>query len=215
VRLLFVGPPGAGKGTQARRLADEHGAAHFASGDLLREAIAAGTALGVKAKEFVDRGDLVPDDVMIDLMGERIAATDDAGYVLDGFPRTQVQAEVLDGLLADMDKPLELAVQLVVPDDDIVDRLSGRRTCPTCQRAYHMRHDPPADDERCDDDGSSLERRSDDDPDTVRHRLVVYREQTEGMLDHYDRAGILVRVDGVGAPDEIAERLCKAVEAGP
>lgn len=182
---------------------------------MLREAVAAGTEIGRKAKAYVDRGDLVPDDVMIRLIGEHLEHMGEAGFVLDGFPRTKVQAKALDELLGGLGRPLELVVQLVVGDDDIVERLSGRRTCPTCQRAYHMAYDPPSEDERCDEDGSGLVRRTDDDPRTIRHRLDVYRKQTDGLIGHYERSGLFVRVDGVGTVDEVAERLCKVVEAGP
>lgn len=212
MRLLIVGPPGAGKGTQARRLADCGGVPHVATGDLLREQVAARTPLGQKAKEYMDRGDYVPDEVMIDMIRERLGA-DDAreGFVLDGFPRTDDQAGALDELLTDRGQSLDAVLVLEVPQDEIVRRLSGRRLCPECQRAYHMDDDPPADDERCDDCGSPLVQRSDDEPQTVRHRLEVYARLTEWLLGHYERKGLARRIDGVGTVEEVAQRIDEAL----
>lgn len=215
MRLLFLGPPGAGKGTQARRVADRLGVPHIASGDLLREHVATGTPLGVEAKRYMDRGDYVPDDLIIELVSQRLDEPDAAsGFVLDGFPRTQAQARSLDGYLADHATPLDGVIRLVVPSDVIVERLSGRRLCPTCQRAYHIAYDPPDDDELCDDDGTRLITRPDDEADVVRRRLCVYEEATEGLLAYYEDAGLLVRVDGVGEVEEVAKRVDEALGAG-
>ena len=214
LRLLFIGPPGAGKGTQARRVAEGLGVPHIASGDLLREAIRAGTPLGLKAKEYMDRGELVPDDLMIGFISDRIEQRDArAGFVLDGFPRTLQQARALDAALAEGGIALDGVLHLEVPDELIVERLAGRRTCPTCQRAYHMLYDAPKTDERCDDDGAALTARPDDAPDTIRRRLEVYNEATSGLLSYYEDGERLVTVDGVGYVEDVAERIDKAIEA--
>lgn len=213
MRLLLVGPPGAGKGTQARRLAEEMGVPHIASGDLLRAAIGAGTKLGLEAKSYVDRGDLAPDVVVVRIVSDRLTEPDASAFVLDGFPRTKEQALALDNVLAKLDLPLEQVIHLEVPDDEIVERLAARRYCPECHRAYHMLHDPPRSDEVCDDDGSKLARRPDDEPHTVRHRLAVqYHEPIGPLLNHYKDRGILVSVEGVGTVEEVAERVAKVAE---
>lgn len=216
MRLLLIGPPGAGKGTQARRIAEGFEAPHIASGDLLRAAIADGTSLGLTAKTFMDRGDLVPDDVVILIMAHRLSADDATAFVLDGFPRTREQAIALDAVLEELGRPLERVVHLEVPDDEIVERLTARRYCPECGRPYHMLHDPPRDDETCDDDATKLVRRPDDDPTTVRHRLAVqYHEPVGGLLAHYAKTpGLVVAVDGIGTVDEVTERIEKMVTGG-
>lgn len=213
LRLLLLGPPGAGKGTQARRLSEDHDVPHVASGDLLREAVTKGTSLGLEAQAYMDRGDYVPDDLMIRFIAERLEEPDAEGFVLDGFPRTMAQARALTRRLEELGRPVDLVIALEVPHDRIVERLAGRRLCPECQRAYHMTYDPPRNDERCDVDGNRLVTRPDDEPDTVRHRLRVYAEATEGLRDHYEDLGLLVVVDGEGDPEEVSERIDKAVEA--
>lgn len=213
LRLLLLGPPGAGKGTQARRLSEEHDVPHVASGDLLRDHVARGTPLGREAQAYMDRGDYVPDDLMIRFIAERLEEPDAEGFVLDGFPRTMPQAHALDGRLGELGRPVDVVIALDVPHERIVERLSGRRLCPECQRAYHMTYEPPKTDERCDVDGNRLVTRPDDEPDTVRHRLRVYAEATEGLRDHYEELGLLVVVDGEGEPEEVSERIDKAVEA--
>jgi adenylate kinase len=213
VRLLLVGPPGAGKGTQARRLAEREGVPHVASGDLLRNAISASTPLGIEAKKFMDVGDLVPDDVVVGVVSERLSDPDAKDFVLDGFPRTKEQALALDRVLSELGRPLERVIHLEVPDDEIVERLSARRYCPECHRVYHMLHDPPKSDEVCDDDGCRLVRRPDDDPETVRHRLAVqYHAPIGPLLDHYENLRLVISVDGVGPVDEVAERVTKVAE---
>lgn len=212
MRVLMAGSPGAGKGTHGRRLAADLGIPHIATGDLLREQVNAGTPIGRAVKEYVDRGDYVPDDVMIKLIGQRLAQPDaEKGFVLDGFPRTDAQATELDKLLAEWGHTVDAVILLEVPVEEIVRRLSGRRTCPVCQRSYHMEDDPPKDDERCDNDGSPLEARSDDEPDTVRHRLKVYAERTADLLDHYDTDSIVRRIDGLASVNEVSKRIDEAL----
>lgn len=213
MRLLLVGPPGAGKGTQARRLAEELGVPHIASGDLLRAAIGDGTPLGRKAKSYVDRGDLVPDDIVVRIVAERLRQRDATSFVLDGFPRTKEQALALDLVLEELGRPLQQVIHLEVPDDEIVERLAARRYCPECSRPYHMLHDPPRSNEICDDDGAKLARRPDDEPHTVRHRLAVqYHEPIGRLLNHYKARGVLTSVEGVGTVDEVAEQIAKVAE---
>lgn len=211
MRILLVGPPGAGKGTQARQLAERLEVPHIASGDLLRGAIAEGTELGLAAKAYMDRGDLVPDELMIRFIADRVSEPDADGFVLDGFPRTDAQALALDEVLERIDRPLDKVIHLDVPNEEIVDRLSGRRMCPTCQRAYHVKYDPPQEPGRCDEDGTELVTRPDDAPETVQHRLDVYHSATKGLLRHYDRDGVFSCVDGIGTVDEVAARIHKAI----
>jgi adenylate kinase len=212
MRVLMAGSPGSGKGTHSRRLGARLGVPHISTGDLLRAQVADGTPIGLEAKAYMDRGDYVPDEVMIEMIKDRLSQPDaEPGFVLDGFPRTQGQANELDKLLADLGQGIDAVLVLEVPIDEIVQRLSARRTCPTCQRAYHMRDDPPADDERCDDDGTPLERRSDDEPDTVRYRLKVYDDRTAGVIEHYDTDSIVRRVNGEASVDEVARRIDEAL----
>ena len=212
MRLLMAGSPGSGKGTHGRRLGAHLGIPHIATGDLLRDQVTQGTTIGREAQTFMDRGDYVPDAVMIEMIKLRLAQPDaQNGFILDGFPRTQGQADELDKLLADLGQPIDAMIVLEVPVEEMVRRLSGRRTCPTCQRAYHMDDDPPADDETCDDDGTKLQRRSDDEPETVRHRLKVYADRTAGVVEHYDVDGVVKRVNGEASVDEVAKRVREAL----
>ncbi len=212
MRLLMAGSPGSGKGTHSRRLANDLGISHIATGDLLREQVAADSPLGREAKVYMDRGDYVPDKVMVDMIKHRLSEPDaEKGFILDGYPRTQTQATELDKMLADLGQQIDAVIILEVPVDEIVERLSARRTCPACQRAYHMRDDPPADDERCDNDSTPLERRTDDEPDTVRHRLKVYADRTAGVIEHYDVDSMVRRVNGEASVDEVAKRIDEAL----
>lgn len=212
MRLLMAGSPGAGKGTHSRRLAADLGLPHIGTGDLLREQVAAGTPIGREAQAFMDRGDYVPDDVMVRMIRDRLSQPDaQRGFVLDGYPRTQMQAAALDELLGEDGKRIDAMIVLEVPIEEIVRRLSGRRTCPECQRAYHMDDDPPATDEVCDDDGTPLARRSDDEPDTVRYRLGVYDDRTAGVIEHYDVGGVVRRIDGLASVHEVAKRIDEAL----
>jgi adenylate kinase len=212
MRLLMAGSPGAGKGTHGRRLGRDLGIPHIATGDLLREQIALETPIGLQIKELVDRGDYVGNDVMIEMIRLRLGQPDAAdGFILDGYPRTDAQATTLDKLLADQGHQVDAVVLLEVPLEEIVRRLSGRRSCPRCRRGYHMDDDPPKDDESCDDDGTPLERRSDDEPETVRHRLKVYAERTADLIDHYDTDSIVKRIDGMASVNEVSKRIDEAL----
>jgi adenylate kinase len=207
LNLILLGPPGAGKGTQAERLQEDFPLAYVATGDMLRQAVKDGTDLGKKAKEYMDRGDLVPDDVIIGVILDRLDDPDTGdGFLLDGFPRTDKQAEALDEALKKVDRRLTAALLIDVPEDDIVRRLSGRRVCPN-GHTYHVDHNPPKKDGVCDVDDEPLSQREDDHEDTIRKRLDVYRKQTSPLIEYYDEHGILHRFDGTRSPTEVHDHL--------
>ncbi len=215
MRLLFVGPPGAGKGTQAKKTAQGMGIPHIATGDILREAIRQGTAVGRQAKSYIESGRLVPDGVIIDLIGERFGQGDvEKGYILDGFPRTLPQAEALEGLLARRNQPLQAVVLLECPDAAIVDRITGRRTCEKCGTPYHVRYLQPKREGICDRDGGPLVQRVDDTEAKVRRRLELYHAETAAIIPFYEKKGIVRRVNASLPPDEVARAVAKAL-SGP
>ncbi len=193
MNLVFLGPPGAGKGTQAKRLAREKGLVHISTGDILRDAVKRGTPLGLKAKEFMEKGQLVPDDLIIALIEEVMPP--EGGVIFDGFPRTVPQAQALDEMLERKSLRLSKVILFEVDEDTVVERLSGRRTCPSCGAVYHIKFNPPKEDEICDRCKSPLVQREDDKEEVVRNRLRVYREQTAPLIDYYKRRDILVSLD--------------------
>jgi adenylate kinase len=210
--LVLLGPPGAGKGTQAERLQEELKLPHVASGDLFRENIGNETELGLLAKGYIDQGELVPDDVTIAMVRERLQRPDCAqGVILDGFPRTLAQAESLDEMLADMGRKLDGVLCIAVPDEELVRRLSGRWICRQCQTPYHTIFSPPAQEGVCDACGEELYQRDDDQPETVRARLRVYHQQTAPLIDYYRQADLLVEVDGAGDIETVSAALLEAV----
>ncbi|MBI3620579.1 MAG: adenylate kinase [Nitrospirae bacterium] len=208
MRIVLLGAPGVGKGTQAQRLAQRAGVVRISTGDLLREAVRQQTPLGMEAKRYMDQGALVPDSVMIGLVREQLAARRGvSGYVLDGFPRTIAQADALNQLLEEAREPLEAVINLEVKEEELIRRLSGRRTCPKCQRVYHVDSAPSAKGLQCEACGTGLVQRDDDRPDTVKNRLSVYRDQTRPLLDYYLERGLLRGVEGVGPVETVTERI--------
>jgi adenylate kinase len=213
MRLLMIGPPGAGKGTQAKMLARALGIPHISSGDLFREAIAAGTELGILADRYISKGDLVPDDVTLGLLKSRMSEDDcRGGYILDGFPRTLNQAKTLNAALSARGGGLDLVLEVKVPDDVLVDRLTARRSCSVCGRIYNLRDNPPPVPGKC-GCGGDLTHRSDDTVEVVTRRLGVYRSQTSPLLDYYGSHGLLITLDGTGSIDEVFERLQGILQA--
>jgi adenylate kinase len=208
LNLILVGPPGAGKGTQAERLTQDFNLPYYATGNILRSAVAEGTDLGKKAKEYMDAGDLVPDGVIIGVILEALESEDASdGFLLDGFPRTVPQADALGKALDDVGRKLTAVLLVDVPDDEVVRRLSGRRTCVKSGHTYHVEFDPPKHDEVCDQDGSRLVQRDDDRPATIRKRLAVYHDQTEPLVDYYENRDLLRRFDGTRSPTEVHDHI--------
>jgi adenylate kinase len=211
-RVVLLGPPGAGKGTQAKLLEQEFGAVQISTGDILRKAVADQSPLGKQAGDYIRRGALVPDDLIIDLIAERLQQVDCAqGFVLDGFPRTIPQAESLDALLKKLALSLNCVLSVRVPRAVIIERLAGRRTCKKCGALCHMAFDPPKRDGICDHCGGELYQREDDKEETIANRLTVYDAQTAPLVDYYRRRGALREIDGVGSIDEIRARVMKAL----
>ena len=208
LNLVLLGPPGSGKGTQGERLQEDLRLPYYATGDILRAAVREGTELGNEAKVYMDRGDLVPDDVMVGLIAERVASTEAAdGFILDGFPRTIAQAEALDSKLSELGRGLTAVLLIDVPDEEVVRRLSGRRVCVQGGHVFHMEFDPPKEEGVCDICGGRLEIRDDDKPEVVRHRLGTYHEKTEPLAGYYEERGILNRINGKPEPDEVGSRI--------
>ncbi|MQA78319.1 MAG: adenylate kinase [Streptosporangiales bacterium] len=212
MRIVLVGPPGAGKGTQAQFISSHLAIANISTGDLFRANVSQGTPLGVEAKRYMDTGDLVPDEVTIKMVRERLAEEDARdGFLLDGFPRTVPQAEVLGGMLDELDRGLDVVLELVVDDDEVVRRLAGRRTCRQCGTVWHIDFDPPTDANSCDHCGGELFQRDDDREETVRHRLEVYNDQTAPLVAYYADRGILVGIDATGPVEEVTDRAIGAL----
>lgn len=208
MRMIFIGPPGAGKGTQAARLVERFRIPHISTGDMFRAAVKAGTPLGLKAKQIMDAGGLVGDDVTVGLVRERLAQPDTAnGFMLDGFPRTIPQAEALEQILSEAGRPLQAVVLLEVPDDVIVNRIVGRRMDPETKKIYHLDFDPPPA-----EIAARVVQRSDDTEEKCNERLAVYHAQTAPLIPFYDTRGVLRKVDGLASPDEVTERIVTALE---
>lgn len=197
MKIIMLGAPGAGKGTQAKMIADKYQVPHISTGDIFRANIKNGTELGVEAKKYMDKGQLVPDELTVKILLDRVANPDCAGgYVLDGFPRTIPQAEVLEKALAELGDQIDYAINVDVPDENIIKRMGGRRACLTCGATYHIEHVPPKSEGICDKCGQELVLREDDKPETVKNRLEVYHKQTQPLIDFYSAKGILKTVDG-------------------
>ena len=209
MRLIFLGAPGVGKGTQAKRVMDKLGVPQISTGDILRAQLAEGTPLGLKAKSFMEKGELVPDDVIIGMIRDRFQEPDtEKGFILDGFPRSIGQAEALDGLLDEMNRPLDAVIDIEVPEEDIVARLTSRRVCTKCGKVFNIISNPPGDDEKC-PDGTPCEiiQRDDDKEGTIRNRLKVYNDQTAPLIEFYTKKGLVKEVDGRQKPEEVQDSI--------
>ncbi len=208
LNLVLLGPPGSGKGTQGERLQDDLELPYYATGDILRAAVRGGTELGRAAKDYMDRGDLVPDEVIVGMIGERIDSSEAAdGFILDGFPRTAPQAEALATKLKELGRALTAVLLIDVSDEEVVRRLGGRRTCVENGHVFHVEFNPPKQEGVCDVEGSELITRDDDKPEVIRHRLEQYHEKTAPLIEHYDSQSLLRRIDGAAAPDAVADEI--------
>ena len=212
MKIIMLGAPGAGKGTQAARMAEKYAIPHISTGDIFRANIRDNTELGQKAKTYMDKGLLVPDELTCDLVMDRISQDDCRdGFILDGFPRTIPQAEALTKALEAKGQAMDAAVDVEVPDENIIKRMSGRRFCPTCGATYHIEALPPKTEGVCDNDGTALVIRDDDKPETVKKRLDVYHSETQPLIDYYQKAGILKTVDGTQSADAVFESIVKVL----
>lgn len=214
MNVLLMGPPGAGKGTQADLIKDRYPIPHISTGDMFREAVSTGTELGKEAKKYMDSGKLVPDEVTIGIVQERLAQDDcKEGFLLDGFPRTVKQAEALDQVLAKLGKKVEAAINITVPEDILYERMSGRISCKDCKTVYHLKFNPPAKAGICDKCGGELIQRSDDQGDTVKRRLEVYAEQTNPLIEYYEKQGVLNDIDGNRDSQAVFADIAKVMES--
>jgi len=213
MRLIFLGGPGSGKGTQAKKLVEKFGFAHISTGDLLRQAMKEGTELGKTAKKYVDAGDLVPDDVILGMIREKLNEID-GGFIFDGFPRTLEQARGLEGILSELNMDIDKVVNLKVNDDLIVERLGARRMCKTCGFEYNLKTRPPKKEGICDLDGGKLYQRSDDNEETIKNRLTLYHDKTQPIEDFYRQSGKLVDIDGSGSFDDVFNSIVESVGLG-
>ncbi|WMW21208.1 adenylate kinase [Methanolobus mangrovi] len=212
MNIALFGPPGAGKGTQAKELSKHYSIPHISTGDILRANVRDGTELGVKAKEYMDKGELVPDEVLIGLIRNRLTEPDcKTGYLLDGYPRTIPQADALNEILDEISKPLDSVINIEVTDEELVKRLSGRRSC-ACGESYHLMFNPPKQEGLCNACGSELYQRDDDKEEVIRQRLSVYNDKTKPLIDYYDNAGLLVNVNGAGSVDSVLADISRIMD---
>jgi adenylate kinase len=214
MKLILLGPPGAGKGTQAKMLIDRFSIPQISTGDILRQAVKDGTPMGLKAKSCMDAGALVPDEVVVGIVRERLQMSDcDRGFILDGFPRTVPQADALQETLQSLGKSLDAVISLEVDTEALVERLTGRRTCRRCGRGYHVKFDPPKTEGVCDACGGELYQREDDREETIRKRLEVYADQTSPLAAYYGQKGLLIQIDGMQDIEKVGKRILSALQA--
>ncbi len=213
MNLILLGPPGSGKGTQAKLIVEKYGIPQISTGDMLREAVAKGTELGKEAKKYMDAGQLVPDEVVIGIVKERLQEPDcEKGFILDGFPRTIPQAEALDKMLEELGKKIDAVINIQVPEEEVVKRIVNRRTCRKCGAVYHLIYNPPKEDNKCDKCGGELYQRDDDKEETVRQRYKVYKEQTEPLVEYYAKKGVLYNIDGTKSIEEVFNEIDKILQ---
>ena len=213
MRVVLLGAPGAGKGTQCKRMVDKYNVQHLSSGDILRAERAEGTELGAQAQDYMDSGRLVPDDLIVKMMAGAVAEAPESGYILDGFPRTVNQAEELDKSLASDGRMIDVVVNLQIDDSIIMDRMTGRRSCPKCGAVYHVKNLKPKVEGKCDNDGEELMQRPDDKPEVVKKRLETYHEQTEPVVGYYKQHACVLEVDASAAADEVGTKLVVMLDA--
>lgn len=214
MNLILLGAPGAGKGTQAKAIVEKYGIPQISTGDMLRDAVAKGTELGKKAKEYMDKGELVPDEVVIGIVKDRLQEKDtEKGFILDGFPRTIKQAEALDQMLAELNKSIDAVINIAVPEEEVVKRIVNRRSCKNCGAVYHLIYKPPKEEGKCDNCGGELYQRDDDKEETVRERFSVYRAQTEPLIEYYSKKGLVKNIDGTKSIDEVTADVLKVLES--
>lgn len=213
MRVVLLGAPGAGKGTQCKRMVDKYNVQHLSSGDILRTERAEGTELGAQAQDYMDSGRLVPDDLIVKMMAGAVAEAPESGYILDGFPRTVNQAEELDRSLASDGRMIDVVVNLQIDDSIIMDRMTGRRSCPKCGAIYHVKNLKPKVEGKCDNDGEELMQRPDDKPEVVKKRLETYHEQTEPVVGYYKQHACVLEVDASAAADEVGTKLVVMLDA--
>lgn len=215
MKIVLLGPPGAGKGTQAKLICDEFKIPHISTGDIFRKQISEQTPLGIKTKEYIDKGKLVPDEITLEIVKDRISKDDcENGYLFDGFPRTAIQAEEFDKILLKSNAEIDLVILIDVPDKYVIDRITGRRVCPNCGESYHIINNPPREANKCDKCGSSIIQRKDDSIDTINERLSVYHKQTYPLIEYYKRKNILSAVDGTGRINDIFQKICTILRRG-
>jgi len=213
MRLILLGPPGAGKGTQAKKLVEKYGIPQISTGDILREAVKNGTPLGKEAKAYMDKGELVTDAIVVGIIRDRLQEKDcEKGYILDGFPRTVPQADELKKALSEMGQSIDSVLSIVVANDELIKRLTGRRTCKECGAGYHIMFKAPKTEGVCDKCQGPLFQRDDDKEETIKNRLAVYNDQTEPLIEYYKKDGALVDIEGTGSIDEIFGRICAVIE---
>jgi len=214
VKIIFLGPPGVGKGTQAKEAAAANGVPHISTGDILRAEVDARSDLGTQAKSYMDKGELVPDGLVVEMVAHRLAQPDCShGYLLDGFPRTMAQAAALEAKLAERGETIDRVLYFSAPDEVLIRRLSGRRTCPNCKAGFHVETMPPKTEGVCDHCGAELIQRADDEPATIKNRLEVYTARTAELIDHYENAGNLTEIDSTGTVGQIARTVAQALAA--